>query len=554
MKIHLLSSAALMAAGTASLCLAAEDEPLIITITGTRTAQPLRETLPSTTVIEREDIERSQAKSVAEVLRGFTGVDVTRQGGQGKLTRFFVRGTEPNHVLVLIDGVRHRSATDGAAAFQHLPASQIERIEFVRGPRSSLYGADAIGGVIQIFTREGGEGFQADASAGYGSYDSREATIGLSGGQGGTRYALSAAHYKTEGFDATTPDSFVAEPDDDGYENHSGRLNLSHTFGNGLELEAHVLRAEGRSEFDGGGSEPSDRTTQQIAGLNAGYEISRHWLTQLRLSESRDEFESKDPFFPSVFDTRRRTVEWQNDVRLPAGQLLTLGVDYYEDNIDSSAAFTTTEAGNLGLYGQYQARYGSHEIVAGLRREEPEIFGGETTGNLAWGYALAPGLRFSASYGTGFAAPTFNDLFFPEDAFFVANPDLEPETSQSIEIGLKGMYPRWGWSLHAFYTEIDDLIVFDPNPPGLNKGTVNNLNEAEITGIEAELNAGLADWRFKLNLSWQNPEDPATGKQLARRAERSLRADIDRWFRMGSVGLSVLARIERSSRTDRFLM
>ncbi|MDQ2696294.1 MAG: TonB-dependent receptor, partial [Pseudomonadota bacterium] len=395
--------------------LAAQDrEPLTLTITGTRTARPVAQSLAPVTVIGREDIHRQQSRSVAELLRGLPGVNVDAQGGYGKQTSLFVRGANSDHVLLLIDGVRHESATLGLPALQHLPPEQIERIEYVRGPRSSLYGSDAIGGVIQVFTRRGAPGLQAGGSAGFGTYDSGQLSAWLGGGHDNTTFNLGVSHFRTDGFNATTPASFVFEPDADGYENNAVNLRLEHSFGGGWRIAAHGLRAEGDNEFDSGGTRPSDETVQQILGLDLEAPLTGVWTSRLHIGESRDEFEARDPVFPGRFDTRRHVVNWQNDLDLAPGQLLTLGVDYYRDAVDSSTAFTEDDTDNLGVFVQHQARFGRHEVIAGLRHEDTDAFGGETTGNLGWGFDLTPALRLTAAYGGGFATPTFNDLFFPD--------------------------------------------------------------------------------------------------------------------------------------------
>ncbi|MDX1656656.1 MAG: TonB-dependent receptor, partial [Candidatus Competibacteraceae bacterium] len=448
----------LLAACTLAVPALAQDELLTITVTGTRTPRPLEETLVPTTVITREEIDNSAAQSVPELLQGRAGVDLINQGGRGKNTSLFLRGTNAEHVLLLVDGVRLGSATSGQPAFQHLPLEEIERIEIIRGPRSALYGSDAIGGVIQVFTRRGGEGQRVGGRVGYGTYDSREVALWAEGGRGNSSYALSASHFNTEGFEATTPDNFSFEPDDDGYQNNALSLRGGHRFANGLEVAAHALRAQGTTEFDGGAQDSEDDFLQQVLGLDLEYSLTQSWTTSLQLAESRDESEGEDFFF----DTRRLSVYWQNDVELTPDQLLTLGVDWYEDQVDSSTAFARTEAEQTGLYGQYQGWNGPHQWLAGLRWEDTDAFGSETTGNLGYGYEINPQLELTLSYGTGFKTPTFNDLFFPDVGFFRGNPDLEPETSESFEVGLQGYHDRGYWRASAFYTEIDDIIVFSP--------------------------------------------------------------------------------------------
>lgn len=244
-------------------------EPIIVT--ATRTARTVDETLASVTVITREEIERRQVQSAQEVLRGVPGLGIANTGGLGKTTSVFLRGTESDHVLVLIDGIRVGSATLGTTQFQLIPIDQIERIEIVRGPRASLYGSEAIGGVIQIFTRKGGGALRPQFRAGGGSHATYQLAGGISGGDHGW-FNLGASRIDTSGFNAcsSTPAQrrgcFTFEPDDDGYTNNAGSARLGYRFENGLELDARLLHAEGNNEFDGRSVNEEGYVQQAVSG------------------------------------------------------------------------------------------------------------------------------------------------------------------------------------------------------------------------------------------------------------------------------------------------
>jgi vitamin B12 transporter len=219
-----------------------------IVVTATRAPQTVDETLSSVTVIERDEIEKLQPQQFTDLLRGRAGLGVADNGPFGKASSVFLRGTNSNHSLLLVDGVRMGSATTGAAAWQYLPPSEIERVEIVRGPRSSIYGSDAIGGVIQIFTREGREGPpRVNAFVGGGSFDTREAGAGVAGGTAATRYSLSASYLDTDGIDVLTG---VGDDEPDGYDNTSVSGKIRHQIGDGLEVFASLLHSEGSTEFD----------------------------------------------------------------------------------------------------------------------------------------------------------------------------------------------------------------------------------------------------------------------------------------------------------------
>lgn len=460
-----------------------------IIVTATRTARTADETLASVTVITREEIDRRQATSVQEVLRGVPGLGVANSGGLGKATSVFLRGTNSDHVLVLVDGIRIGSATLGTAAFQDIPIDQIERIEVVRGPRSSLYGSEAIGGMIQIFTRKGGGAFKPSFSAGGGSHTTYKLSGGVSGGDERGWYNVSASHLDTRGFNACNGlpfppggGCFTSEPDDDGYRNSAGSARAGYRFENGVELEGHLLHAEGKNEFDGSFVNQSDFVQQAVSG-KLRFSPVANWDVTLLGGRSLDESENfLNGASMSVFDTERVSASLQNDITLVVNHLLTVGFDYYNDLVDSSEAFAVTSRDDKAGFAQYQGAFDGHDVVLGIRRDDNEQFGGRTTGNVAWGYTFGPGLRLTAAWGTAFKAPTFNQLFFPG----FGNPNLKPEDSESWEVGASGRIAKLRWSLNSYYTQIDDLIAFDATT-----FASANIAEAQILGLEASASTTL---------------------------------------------------------------
>ncbi len=324
-------------------------EPVVVT--ATRTARTADETLASVTVITREDIERTQAKSVVELLAGEAGLDAAVNGGYGKSTSLYLRGTNSDHVLVLIDGLKINSATNGIPAWQYLPLDQIERIEIVRGPRSSLYGADAIGGVVQIFTRAPTERFHAGAEAGYGTYGTSRVGADVSGANGATRFSLTGSHFNTDGIDARAA-SAGNEGDRDGYRNTSFNARLGHRFANGADVELHAMQAVGHVEYDGN----PNQTASDIgaAGVRLNFAPSPVWNVKLQTGASRDYTDNfKNGSFSTTFNTLRHTASWQNDVTVGKAQLLTLGLDYQDDRIGSTTNYTEKERANRGGFVQH---------------------------------------------------------------------------------------------------------------------------------------------------------------------------------------------------------
>jgi vitamin B12 transporter len=521
------------------------ERPPVIQITAGRVAQPLEETPAAVTVVTREDIERQQAKSVPDVLRGLPGVTLANQGGPGKQSSLFLRGTESDHVLFLIDGVKVGSATSGTTPIENLPVELVERIEVVRGPRSSLYGSEAIGGVVQVFTRRGAApGLSPTASVGVGSDGYHEAGAAVAAASRNAWFNGSVSLVETDGFNACTgdPPSLAGcatdEPDRDGYRQRAGQVRLGYRFDADTELDLHALRTRGDTEFDGSFQNESE-TLQQVVGLGLRLRPMQRWRMQLRAGQSRDEADNfKDDVFATRFDTRRDTLNWQNDLTVAEGHLITLGADYQDDRVTSTTGYTASSRDNLGIFGQYLGNLGAHELQLSLRHDDNEQFGDHVTGNAGWAYPLDDELRASAAYGTAFKAPNFNELYFPSDPVFGGggNPDLRPETSRSAELGLDARKPWGGWSLRAYQTEIDDLII-----ASFTTGFVPyNVAEARIRGMELGAHASLANWQLRGDVTLLDAENRVTGKELPRRPRQSARLDIDRHSHRYTLGATLV--------------
>ncbi|BAN47552.1 TonB-dependent vitamin B12 receptor [Metapseudomonas resinovorans] len=520
-------------------------------VTATRSERPVRASLAATTVIDRAEIERTQARSVPELLRSVPGITLSNNGGPGKQTTVSIRGTESDHVLVLIDGVKVGSVSNGLAAFQDLPVELIERIEVVRGPRSSLYGSEAIGGVIQIFTRKGTkEGAKPWFSAGYGTHDSYQGAAGVAGGDGRAWYSLGVSSQDTDGIDALNARNSYHEPDDDGYRNLSGNLRAGYRFDNGLELDGTLMRAKGHTDLDlvspynpGGGHNANADNEQRLAGGRARFSPLERWDVTLQAGRSEDLARTETGgLFYSRFDSQRDSASWLNDLTLAEGHVLTLGYDWQRDEVSSSTAFDRDSRLNRGWFAQYLGEYGRQDWQLSLRRDDNQQFGTHDTGSAAWGYALTDALRFSLSYGTAFKAPTFNELYFPD----YGNPNLDAETSENFEAGIEGKH-GWGhWSVNAFRNEVDDLIVHDANS-GLGPfGSPNNIGRARIDGVELVLGSQWLGWDWNANATLLDSEnrshDQNRGNQLPRRAQQVFNLDLDRRF--GKLGLGATLHAE----------
>ncbi|MFT7529355.1 MAG: vitamin B12 transporter [Gammaproteobacteria bacterium] len=516
-----------------------------IIVTATRTAQTVDETLASVSVLTQADIQQRQVRSVTELLKGVPGLTVSNNGGRGKNTSVFIRGTESDHVLVLIDGIKVGSASLGTTAFQDLPIAQIDRVEIVRGPRSSLYGSEAIGGVIQIFTKRGGGEINTSLSVGGGSFGSKNAAFGISGGGDNSWFNLSVSSEETDGFNSCTGQPLLAgcftiENDDDSHENDSVHLRAGFRPSDKSEFDVQYLNSQSQSEFDGDFQNETD-TEQKLLGTSLRLSPSDSVDVTLQLGKAEDLSQNfKDGVFASRFDTKRDSVTVQGDFYLGDNTVVTTGIDYLNDKVGSDTPFAQDSRDNTGVFAQYQGQLGQHDLQVGLRQDDNEQFGTNTTGNVAVGHQFAGGSKFTLGYGTAFKAPTFNELYFPG----FGNPDLDPEEAKSLELGLADHSDSGHWSLNVFQSEIDNLIGFDP----VTFAPI-NIGKADINGFEAVLGRRGDNWSAAVALTLLDHEDSGggfnDGNVLPRRAEETLRIDLDRNFGKYSIGTTIFSEGDR---------
>lgn len=515
-------------------------DPVIVA--ASRIAEPLTAVVASVTVITRADIDRLQPHSVLELLGGLTGLFVASTGDLGKSSNLFVRGTNADHVLVLVDGIKIGSATTGQAALEQLPVGQIERIEIVRGPRSSLYGSDAIGGIIQIFTRHSGPGAAGRPSFELtgGSHQTWQAQGGYTGSRGPLWYNASADGLYTGGIPVcaagapTAAPCYTTEPRQ-GYWGGSAAVSGGYQVSETTRVSVDWLRANGDNHYDGdvfSGNE--SHVVQQAAGIALQTAPLARWGTSLTAGQSLDESAQLFDDAPDgFFDTRRETLSWLNDLHVAAAQNLLLGVDYERDTIGSDTDYAVRSREDTGAFGSYRLTPGCLDLEVSARHDHNQQFGNHTTGAAAAGWRFADGVRLIASWGTAFKAPTFNDLYFP----FFGNPALRPETSRSTELGLEGdLAARTEWAINAYETTIDDLIEYNPVTFG-----ADNIDRARIRGVELHLMTRIAGTEARLYTTWLDPRDRGAnrGAVLPERAEESVRVDLDRDFGALTAGTSL---------------
>ena len=523
-----------------------------VVVTANRAATPLDEVLSSVTVISRDDIDRLQPRNVQDLLTGLPGVVMTSAGGIGEQTSLFMRGTNSSHTLVLVDGVRVGTVGAGLPAYEQLPVEQIDHIEVVRGPRSSLYGSDAIGGVIQIFTRHGqaGEAPTPSLSVTGGSHGYTAGQVGLSGGTTHGWYNASLGGQYTSGINACRIGAgdvfqgcFANEPDHDAYRTYNGALSGGYRWDDGTELTGSWLRSKGDIEYDGS-YQNLTRRSQQVAGGKLAFDMTADWRMSVSLGQNQDRADDylngaqydADKQRQGYLYSKRNQASLQNDFTLARGQTLSVGVDYQREKLDSATEYDKDSRNNTGIFALYQGLFGPHEIQLSARHDHNTQFGNHDTGSAAYGFHFDNGMKVTASYGSAFHAPTFNDEYYP---YGVPTVNLKPETSRTAEIGLSSRPGIWNWAVNAYQTRVNDLIGSDA------KFLPINVSKARIRGVEGQVGADMDGWHLRGYATWQQPYNRDSGDQhdnlLARRPERFARVDLDRDIGAFSVGGSLYA-------------
>jgi len=504
-----------------------------VVVTANRSEVPVAEALASVTVISRQDIERSQAPDLSDLLARQAGVDVVRTGGPGSTNTVLLRGGSGNHALVLIDGVRVNTVTQGNYDFAHLPLAQIERIELVRGPRAALWGSDAIGGVIHIFTRDPSEPYiQARA----GSYGRVGVDAGLGRAVGETSFGLGGGFERVRGFSAADPSAYGYDPDDDGYRNRHLSLQGRTALGS-QKVSFTGLLTDADVQFDQGETAVATREF----GLVLAGQLTPRWTHSVALGHSSEEQDTL--VFDSRFGSSRDSLDWVNTFEASARHAFNIGINWSRELGFSEEGYSgllfDQERRNAAAFVSWRGRFGAHLLEASARRDTSTQFGGATTGNLAWGWRASDALRLRASWGQGFRAPNFNELYYP--GFFgeyAGNPTLKPERSDSREMGLDwtvGKGQRIG--LSAYRTRVDDLIAFT----GASYSAV-NIASAQVDGVELSYRLDRRTLILEGNATWQSARDLDTGEALLRRAPRKLQLSVTHYFANdATVGLDASA-------------
>jgi vitamin B12 transporter len=514
----------------------AQDVPALgeTVVTANRTPQALSDLVGDVSIIDRQTIERSGATGVADVLARQPGIEMSRSGGIGNTTSLFIRGAETRFTAVYLDGVRIDSQSTGGAGWEGIPLSQIDRIEILRGPAAAVYGSDAIGGVIQLFTRRGEEGVSPYVGVGIGSHDLRKLEAGLSGKSGAFDYSLGVAHEESKGFNVQPADKRTilkdgyTSPDRDGYRSNSGNVKLGYQITPDQRIEATVLSSDIIAGYDpsiSAKTKPPIRfkddvssNTLRTAALTWSAKWNDIYSTRVQVTDSRATYETDPAYYRT--ETQLRGYLFQNEFRFGA-HLVTATLERREDALVNPATTSakllardrSQDAVSLG-YGFVQ---GPHSLQLHVRRDDDSEFGGKTTGSAAYGYAITPTLRATISAGTAFRVPTLYQRF---SEYGLAS--LKPESSRNIELGLQYTEGATSAGIVAYRSNVQNLIVFDGTAKGClsSFGCYSSTARARYQGVTLSGGHRIGDVTLRASFDFQDPIDLETGNQLARRARR----------------------------------
>lgn len=515
----------------------AQDNDDTQVVTANRFAQPASSVLAPTTVVTRAEIDRWQAKSLTDVMRRLPGVDVAQNGGLGQSSSLFIRGTNSSHVLILIDGIRlNQAGISGSSDLSQIPLSLVQRIEYIRGARSAVYGSDAIGGVVNIITGRTQPGTTLTAgvgSQGYQSYDgSTQQMLGDA-----TKLTLAGNYTYTRGFDvgAGYPNDYgPAQGDRDGFMSKTLYGNLEHQFSDELSGFVRGYGFDNRTAYDGSLTYDKDFNVVGLADTRQLY--SQTWdtglrynrdiySTQLIASYSRTKDINYDPRngrygAASTFDdVTQYNLQWGNTVQVGQGAM-SGGIDWQKETTEPGTNYLAEgyEQRNTGLYLTGQQQFGSVTLEGALRGDDNNQFGWHNTWQTAASWEFISGYRVFASYGTAFKAPNLSQVYSPG----YGNPDLEPEKSKQWEGGFEGLTGPVNWRVSGYRNDIDNLIDSDPATY-----RYYNISKARIKGVEATASFDTGPLGHQISYDYVDARDGETDQQLVRRAKQQVKYQLD---------------------------
>ncbi|MGF1686970.1 TonB-dependent receptor [Photobacterium japonica] len=525
----------LLAVALAPLCLpysaAAQSPDEVMVVTANRFEQPIKEVIAPVSVVTKEEIEAIQAKSLAEVLRRLPGVQIV-SGGYGQNTEVYVRGTSSKHLLVMINGVRIGSATLGSADFSQIPLTGIERIEFIRGSRAALYGSDAIGGVLNIITDYQAGEQQAQISAGIGSDGYTQVGGSVAGTLG--QHSWGKLAVKTEQADGFSARQLPFEQDDDGFESHNIVGEIGTAVGDNWQLSLQGYYHDGEADYDDGYGAIGAYTDSSLYNIAAKAAYTRNNLvSEVTLAHNQDKAQNNSQGVTgSEIKTERFLANWLNHYQVNQQLGVGGGLEFYRDSVsNSTTVYEEDERDNVAAYINTLYREGNVQLEGSVRTDDNDSYGTNTTWLVAGAFSFLEDYQISASVGTGFKAPTFNDFYWPNSG----NPNLKPEESTNYELSLSGSQAWLDWRITGYRNDVEQLIAWAPidNSDPFSDWLPMNVEEARLQGIELTTHFNTGPVYHDLSYDYLDAEDTKTGKQLIRRSKHSAKWNVayllDQW-------------------------
>jgi vitamin B12 transporter len=514
----------LACACAAAVATHAQTAPLLkeVVITASGTEQRVHDALPATTLITRADIVRAQTPDLPALLRQVTGVEIAQGGGQGTQASAFLRGGAPRHTLVLIDGVAINTASAGIAALEHIPLANVERIEIVRGNVSALYGSAALGGVIQIFTKEATGAPHGGITLQAGARGLRQAdatgTVKLAGG---TRLSASVQALRDGGFNALDQAKHpLSNPDVDGYQRQAASLGVSQDIG-AATVGVRLRQARGTTHYDSefGPANQADESkfVERGAIADIALKASKNLTLKAAVTDSADQLNASVTAIPYFVNSRSKGVNLGADWQVDPAQRITAGYESMRQSIRSDTLYAKDARKLSSARLGYQAEWERHQVQLHLRHDQYSDFGSASTYFAGYGFRITDAWRVHASTSSGFNAPSFNDLHYPADPVFGGggNPNLKPERLKSHELGLQYATDTQELRAVAFSNRYRDLIGADPTFTYYTA----NIDSAKNEGLEISYRGRIGNTSLRAGATSQNPVDSSTGQRLLRRAK-----------------------------------
>ncbi len=503
-----------------------------VVVTATRVPQKLADAIAQTTLFDQQDIADTNARDVAGLLALAPGVQITRNGGPGSPAGLFLRGASSSQSLVLIDGVRVESAGLGAAQLSQLMLDQMDRVEVVNGNVSALYGSNAIGGVVQIFTKDGGNhpprfNFETEL----GSYHTQRQQLGVNGAldqDGRTTFNVTASREKTNGFSSIDPSTSPnVNPNANGYLNESVAATLRHQFTDRWDAGVRFMQSNGINSFDNNFGLPTDQNEShdrvRSASVFANGKLTDNWTTHFIAAQGQDRADTElNGVYNSKFNSENRQLTWQNDIAIAPDHKLMFGYEHLDQTLDSDQVTAPDRHVNSGFAG-YVGTLGASQFQANVRRDQYSDFGGANSYYLGYGYHFDAHWKATLSYSDAFRAPTFDDLYYP----FSGNPSIRPERSHSVEAALQYASSAVGiLRLTAFQTRYTNLIDYVSDGNGF--FIAQNVGRAKVQGLEGSWAGHVGRTDVRASFTFQNPIDETNQQDLLRRARRFASLAVNR--------------------------